>query len=97
MAKKTAFASMTIGELESALQQNMRELYKARLESSSGQLKTSHVIRLRRLEIARLKTALHAKVTPASVTAVLAAPAVKQGSEAPAVSTKRRAKKGATK
>ena len=65
MAKKTAFASMTIGELENALQQNMRELYKSRLESASGQLKTSHVIRLRRREIARIKTALHAKVTPA--------------------------------
>ena len=91
MAKKTAFASMTIGELESALQQNMRELYKARLESASGQLKTSHVIRSRRLEIARLKTALCAK------NAATAAPVAVPAGKGLTVSVKSRAKKGTAK
>ena len=71
MVKKVDWQSMTTNELFSALEQSVRDLYKARLDSASGQLKTPHTIQSKRKEIARIKTALHSKEKSSKVAANL--------------------------
>lgn len=58
MAKKIDFKNMTVSELNNALEQAARDLYKIRLDSAAGQLKTPHVINAKRKDIARMKTAI---------------------------------------
>lgn len=48
-------------ELEAELEKNLQDGFKLRLQKSTGQLKTTHMLKATRRSIARIKTLLTSK------------------------------------